>query len=163
MINSEMNIRQGYYNKYKSMQKYIKWRRSFYNGNKWKSIRKEIFSIRGKHCSKCRSLDNIQIDHIYPVSYYPELRYEISNLQPLCIECNKTKSNINNDRFITKQWNDKPPCLNSCVSFYNEHFLENKEKVHVKKKKKKKTRAKDSSLLWKQTNKLYKDVCKVKG
>jgi 5-methylcytosine-specific restriction endonuclease McrA len=52
-----------------------------------------LFSAYEKKCMKCGSIDNIEVDHIYPISVYPEKQNDINNLQLLCKTCNLKKSN----------------------------------------------------------------------
>lgn len=59
----------------------------------WETIRKIIFERYGKVCLKCGATTQIQVDHIKPKSKFPELTYDINNLQPLCWPCNKQKTN----------------------------------------------------------------------
>jgi len=54
-----------------------------------KEVRKVVFNKYGKKCIKCKSLKNIQIDHILPIS--KNGKNEIDNLQPLCRSCNLKK------------------------------------------------------------------------
>lgn len=42
---------------------------------------------------KCDSDTNIEIDHIKPVSRYPELEFALDNVQFLCRSCNASKGN----------------------------------------------------------------------
>jgi len=44
-------------------------------------------------CLSCGSQENLQLDHIKPVSKYPELTFNPSNFQILCRKCNSKKSN----------------------------------------------------------------------
>lgn len=73
-----------------------------YRSVEWRNIRKSILSKYGRICMKCGlksfGLDEngisvrICIDHIKPVSKYPELVFDEDNLQVLCSTCNKQKS-----------------------------------------------------------------------
>lgn len=60
----------------------------------WYILRKEIFRLQGVHCLKCGSGDKLNIDHIKPKSKYPELEYDLDNLQVLCWKCNMRKAAI---------------------------------------------------------------------
>jgi 5-methylcytosine-specific restriction endonuclease McrA len=77
--------------------------RHLHNGkeNKRRVAKKNngIFSIAGKElknlyaskCAACDSNENIQLDHIIPISRSG--RHSIGNLQPLCRSCNLSKGN----------------------------------------------------------------------
>lgn len=73
---------------------------------KWKDLRFRVFTTYGKKCMKCRSIKNIQVDHIKSVSRFPELKYEFDNLQVLCEFCNSKKGN----NFITDYRNKPKLC-----------------------------------------------------
>jgi len=72
-----------------------------YFSKMFRRMRHEIFVRDGEYCKICgrEPIDlceygkYLSIDHIKPVSKFPELALEPSNLQVLCIECNKEKSN----------------------------------------------------------------------
>lgn len=66
----------------------------FYNTPEWKKIRKIIIDKYGYVCMKCGTEDeSICVDHIKPLSKYPELKFEENNMQTLCNLCNLIKSN----------------------------------------------------------------------
>lgn len=44
-----------------------------------------------KFCFKCNSMDNLEIDHIKSVRYYPTMAIYYKNLQVLCKKCNQKK------------------------------------------------------------------------
>lgn len=45
------------------------------------------------HCYGCGTTENLQMDHILPISKAPENHtYTIDDIQPLCNSCNSTKS-----------------------------------------------------------------------
>jgi hypothetical protein len=100
MVNLNLQLRNDIYDKHKYTKPYKLFIKNFYKADKWRSLRNEIFSIYGNTCKKCESIETVQIDHIYPISLFPELRHEITNLQPLCRKCNKSKSNKEFDRYI---------------------------------------------------------------
>lgn len=70
---------------------------------RWLKLRYQAFLRYGRKCCLCGSNDNLQVDHIKPKSKYPNLVYDIENLQILCKACNFGKSNkYKNDWRIKK-------------------------------------------------------------
>lgn len=61
----------------------------------WKEIRKKAIDVYGGKCMCCGCVPKkgVNVDHIKPRIYYPELSLEFSNLQILCAKCNKKKGN----------------------------------------------------------------------
>ena len=66
----------------------------FYSTKAWWSLRARVLMKYGYKCMLCNSIDEIQVDHIQPRSRAPELSLTFSNLQVLCRDCNRQKSNI---------------------------------------------------------------------
>ena len=71
--------------------------RKFIQSPEWKALRLEAIKKYGSVCCKCGRKPSrrypVNIDHIKPRKYYPELALDINNLQPLCPPCNKKKGN----------------------------------------------------------------------
>ena len=69
-----------------------------YQSDEFRKLRHMVFIRDGERCAKCgakHSYNNwLEIDHIKPVSKYPTLGMDIDNLQVLCRNCNRLKSNI---------------------------------------------------------------------
>jgi 5-methylcytosine-specific restriction endonuclease McrA len=69
----------------------------FLRSNQWRELRKKAIEIYGNSCLKCGKEGNenspINLDHIKPRKFFPELALDINNLQPLCSSCNKNKGN----------------------------------------------------------------------
>jgi len=69
----------------------------FIRSPQWRELRKKAIAKYGSTCVKCGRVGckkyPINIDHILPRKYYPELALDINNLQPLCGTCNKRKGN----------------------------------------------------------------------
>lgn len=65
---------------------------------KWQKVRYFALKESNGSCCLCgrTAKDGIKlhVDHIKPKSLYPELKYELSNLQVLCCDCNIGKSNL---------------------------------------------------------------------
>jgi len=70
---------------------------SFLRSPEWRALRRQAIARYGSTCVKCGRVGSkkspINIDHIKPRKYYPELALDIDNLQPLCAPCNKRKGN----------------------------------------------------------------------
>ena len=76
--------------------------KSFYDRPVWKQLRFRVLKKYGYKCMSCGlSRDEekvvIHVDHIKPVSIYPELALIEENLQVLCRDCNQGKSNLHQD------------------------------------------------------------------
>jgi len=69
----------------------------FYNSAKWKEVRYIALQQAGGKCCLCGAMarDGVQlhVDHIKPRSLFPDLAYQLGNLQILCSDCNMGKSN----------------------------------------------------------------------
>ena len=70
----------------------------FYQSREWKDLRYQAFVKHGNRCMCCGGSPQdgykLQVDHIKPRSYYPELALDINNLQILCASCNLGKFDI---------------------------------------------------------------------
>lgn len=65
-------------------------------GEQWIKARRSWISLHppGWNCYLCGkklNKDTLTLDHVKSRSRYPELRFELSNLQPACIDCNVDK------------------------------------------------------------------------
>lgn len=68
--------------------------KDFYNDKRWLTLRYEALRSLPRECCLCKATNvEIHVDHIKPKSKYPELAFELNNLQILCRECNLGKSN----------------------------------------------------------------------
>ena len=61
-----------------------------YQTKEWKK-KSAVFRKRNPICANCKSTDNLTVDHILPISKYPELFWEQSNWRTLCNMCNASK------------------------------------------------------------------------
>jgi 5-methylcytosine-specific restriction endonuclease McrA len=72
----------------------------FLRSQAWLVLRKQAIEKYGLICCRCGRENSrrfpINIDHIKPRKFFPELALEITNLQPLCGPCNKAKGNKHN-------------------------------------------------------------------
>jgi hypothetical protein len=68
-----------------------------YYGESFRKLRLQVFLRDGEVCAYCNEKPkpgiSLTVDHIKPVSKFPELALDIDNLQVLCWECNQKKSN----------------------------------------------------------------------
>lgn len=73
-------------------------RRDIHNASTWNKLRYLILKRDGGRCCLCgrSAADGVKlhVDHIKPVSIYPDLYYDPDNLQTLCEECNLGKSDL---------------------------------------------------------------------
>lgn len=68
--------------------------KGFYDTWEWKELRFRVFEIYGRKCMSCFTTEaELHVDHIKPISKYPELATDLNNLQVLCKDCNMGKSN----------------------------------------------------------------------
>jgi len=69
----------------------------FYKTRECRELRYKILLSQGRKCCICGTTPDkgavLHVDHIMPVSGYPELKLAERNLQVLCEECNIGKSN----------------------------------------------------------------------
>lgn len=76
---------------------------NFWDGGVDRGFRQEVWDWQYKYknyvlnkynqtCVDCGCTENLEIDHILPVKTYPELAFELDNLQVLCSSCHKQKS-----------------------------------------------------------------------
>lgn len=64
---------------------------NFYKSLSWRQIRYlALKNSVGCNCCGARARDGVQlhVDHIKPISRYPELKLSLDNLQVLCDDCN---------------------------------------------------------------------------
>jgi len=68
-----------------------------YDSERWRTLRLDILAHAGGRCCLCgrgaRHGVVLHVDHIKPISRYPALTWEPSNLQVLCEDCNLGKGN----------------------------------------------------------------------
>jgi len=70
---------------------------NFYDSQKWKKLRLRAFEEYGNRCQCCGRFPPeviLDVDHVKPRSKFPELELELDNLQILCRDCNRGKSNF---------------------------------------------------------------------
>lgn len=69
--------------------------KEFFESREWKRLRYEALLLHGGKCLCCGASradgKQIHVDHIKPRSAFPQLQWDISNLQVLCEDCNLGK------------------------------------------------------------------------
>ena len=73
--------------------------------DRWLRLRYEVIKKYGRTCLACGAKApevKIQVDHIKPRSKFPELTWDINNLQILCMECNRGKLDLDDTDFRPK-------------------------------------------------------------
>lgn len=63
-------------------------------------VRKDVLAKTGGKCAACGSKNNVEIDHILPISKGGDSSAE--NLQPLCRKCNRSKR-VRNTSYMSEQ------------------------------------------------------------
>ena len=58
-------------------------------GRRWKEVRRLAIARDEHQCLKCHHTKSLSVHHIHPKSLYPELRFTLSNLATLCLNCHK--------------------------------------------------------------------------
>lgn len=63
---------------------------------RWPALRLAAKRRDGFKCVRCGSRGRLEVDHIKPVREAPDLAFDLTNLQTLCVRCHsrKTKSEV---------------------------------------------------------------------
>ncbi len=63
----------------------------------WSALKDRVYATYGRICMRCgyapKNKRHINVDHIKPRKYFPELALEFDNMQVLCGTCNRKKGN----------------------------------------------------------------------
>ena len=67
----------------------------FLFSQEWRELRERVILHYGGKCMKCGKVPakGINVDHIKPRKFFPDLALCFDNLQVLCSHCNKLKGN----------------------------------------------------------------------
>lgn len=78
--------------------KALKIKKKMWTSKQWRQLRYLVLKTYGPRCMCCGITRDhgaiIHVDHIKPVSRFPELAMVFDNLQVLCEDCNLGKSNL---------------------------------------------------------------------
>jgi 5-methylcytosine-specific restriction endonuclease McrA len=77
---------------YSAPERFKRWRNSE-EGKAWKLKQHQAIGSKCPECPHSFPIEIFEIDHIDPISKFPELATTLSNLRLLCSACNKRKSN----------------------------------------------------------------------
>lgn len=70
---------------------------AFLSTFEWKALRMQALTLHGAKCQCCGATPSIgavmNVDHVKPRKFYPELALKLDNLQILCHDCNHGKGN----------------------------------------------------------------------
>ena len=71
-------------------------RREFYNSSEWRSLRRQALERDHCECVWCReqgrvTRNNLEVDHIKELEFYPEYALDLDNLRTLCKECHNKR------------------------------------------------------------------------
>jgi 5-methylcytosine-specific restriction endonuclease McrA len=80
----------------------------FYSSPEWKLVREWVLNSYKNICFSCGSINNLEVDHIQPISRFPHGALKYKNFQILCRSCNSLKSNKTSRRFKTGIHKKKP-------------------------------------------------------
>ena len=61
------------------------------NTQQWREVRADALERDGYACVRCGSIEDLEVDHIHALKDYPELAYDLDNLQTLCQPCHVDK------------------------------------------------------------------------
>lgn len=70
----------------------------FYASQLWRSLRSQALERDHYECVWCReegkvTTNNLEVDHIKELEYYPEYALDLDNLRTLCKECHNKRHN----------------------------------------------------------------------
>jgi len=73
----------------------IEQRKQVYAAPEWGKLRKQVIKENGRKCAQCgkfiKNNDELTVDHMQPISKYPDLVFKRDNLQVLCRQFNSAK------------------------------------------------------------------------
>ena len=71
-------------------------RNQFYNSSEWRALRKLVLERDHSECVWCKdegkvTRENLEVDHIKELEFYPEFALDLDNLRTLCKECHNKR------------------------------------------------------------------------
>jgi 5-methylcytosine-specific restriction endonuclease McrA len=61
---------------------------------RWPALRLAAKRRDGWRCRGCGEAGRLEVDHVEPVRTHPELAFDLSNLQTLCVPCHSRKTRV---------------------------------------------------------------------
>lgn len=61
---------------------------------RWPALRQQALRRDGYKCVQCGAHGRLEVDHIKPSRDYPELAFDLDNLQSLCGSCHGLKTYV---------------------------------------------------------------------
>lgn len=81
--------------------------KAFLRTFEWRKLRMQALTQYGNNCMCCGASPStgaiVNVDHIKPRKFFPELALTLSNLQILCADCNHGKGNWDSTDWRTKE------------------------------------------------------------
>lgn len=82
---------------------------NFYHTQEWQRVRYEALKRSSGSCCLCGRTHRqhgivLHVDHIKPKIDFPELAFEVDNLQVMCEDCNVGKSNLDDTDWRSRAW-----------------------------------------------------------
>lgn len=74
------------------------------NTKRWRDVRAQALERDGYACVRCSSIEDLEVDHILELQHYPQLAYDLDNLQTLCQPCHVDKGNEPEVEVDRAQW-----------------------------------------------------------
>lgn len=71
---------------------YFRFSREVLQDKRWPPLRLAAKRRDGFKCVQCGARGRLEVDHIQPVRYAPELAFVLENLQTLCVSCHSKKT-----------------------------------------------------------------------
>ena len=75
----------------------VRWQRhsaAVCGSRRWKGLRQLALRRDGWQCVSCGARGRLEVDHIKPVRTHPDLSFELTNLQTLCVPCHTRKTRL---------------------------------------------------------------------
>lgn len=100
-------------------------RQKFYSSKQWKQTRDFVLQSQPL-CRKCEAYGYLEpatcVDHIIDIKDRPELRLDLTNLQPLCDRCHSRKTALSNKKNVKGDFDES---INKIKAAWNSSILKN--------------------------------------